>query len=193
MNTLRFSLGAIALGLALAVPSFASAQATSAPQMMPAATTTHPAHVTMTHPIKVSTCHAQQNTYMSTAYTPAYYPMGVGPYWGWPSVYGMNYYSYPVQGEPTLAIDYKNVTSVVMKNIEFGLIVRGDLVAEVRDVGTFSPGAEIKHKFGVSKNIFPLQTSYAECVPLKIDFADGTVWKNPHLPALRRSIYGKPY
>ena len=77
-----------------------------------------------------------------------------------------------------------------MKQIEFGLIVRGSLVAEVKDVGTFSPGAEIKHKFGVSPNIFPIQTSYAKCVPLHILFADGTKWKNPHLPAYRASMYG---
>ena len=79
-----------------------------------------------------------------------------------------------------------------MKEIEFGLIVRGSLVAEVKDVGTFSPGAEIKHKFGVSKNIFPIQTSYAKCVPLHILFVDGTKWKNPHLPAYRASMYGAP-
>jgi hypothetical protein len=79
-----------------------------------------------------------------------------------------------------------------MKQIEFGLIVRGSLVAEVKDIGTFSPGAEIKHKFGVSSNIFPIQTSYAKCVPLKILFVDGTKWKNPHLPAYRASMYGAP-
>jgi hypothetical protein len=103
------------------------------------------------------------------------------------------YYQYPVEHNPTLAIDYVNVTSEVMKEIEFGLVVHGNMVAEVKDVGTFSPGAEIKHEFGVSRNIFPIQTSYAQCVPLKITFADGTRWKNPHLPALRESIYGKPY
>jgi hypothetical protein len=84
------------------------------------------------------------------------------------------------------------VTSEVMKDIEFGLVVHGNLVAEVRDVGTFSPGAEIKHEFGISPNVFPIQTSFARCVALKITFADGSKWKNPHLPALRRSIYGHP-
>ena len=29
-------------------------------------------------------------------------------------------------------------------------------------------------------------------MPLKITFEDGTKWKNPHLPALRKNIYGKP-
>jgi hypothetical protein len=149
--------------------------------------------VTTHHPIKVSTCNPQKNTYYSSAFTPAFYPAYAGPYWGWPSVYGPTYYQYPVEGDPTLAIDYTNMTQTVMKEIEFGLVVRGELLAEVRDVGTFSPGAEIKHKFGISKNVFPIQTSFAQCVPLKITFEDGTHWKNPHLPAYRASIYGKPH
>lgn len=148
------------------------------------------AHLNTEHPINVNRCHPQRN--VTTGYAPAYYPYGAGPYWGWPSVYGPMYYQYPVAGHPTLAIDYVNVTSEVMKDIEFGLVVHGNLVAEVRDVGTFSPGAEIRHEFGISPNVFPIQTSFAECVPLHITFADGSKWKSPHLPALRRSIYGKP-
>ncbi|MBV8197007.1 MAG: hypothetical protein JO263_02640 [Candidatus Eremiobacteraeota bacterium] len=153
------------------------------------------ATVHMKHPVQVSTCNPERNVrYNYAGYTPAYYPYGYGPsrFWGWPSVYGPTYYQYPVQGEPTLGIDYVNATSVVMKEIEFGLIVRGNLVAEVKDIGTFSPGAEIKHKFGLSPNVFPIQTSFAQCVPLKILFVDGTKWKNPNLPALRASIYGHP-
>ncbi len=107
-------------------------------------------------------------------------------------MYGPSYYQAPVENDPTLGIDYMNATNVVMKQIEFGLIVRGSLVAEVKDVGTFSPGAEIKHKFGLSRNVFPLQTSYAKCVPLKITFEDGSKWKNPHLPAYHASMYGTP-
>jgi hypothetical protein len=187
MSLKRFSVGAAALCLAAGIPVLVSAQATPMPMAKE-----HAPHVTIPHPIKVSTCNPKRNTYMAAGYVPAYYPVGVGPYWGWPSVYGLNYYSYPVQGNPTLAIDYVNVTNVVMKDIEFGLVIHGNLVAEVRDVGTFSPGAEIKHEFGVSPNIFPIQTSFVQCVPLKITFVDGTKWKNPHLPALRRSIYGKP-
>ncbi|MGC1381649.1 MAG: hypothetical protein WA814_11580 [Candidatus Baltobacteraceae bacterium] len=187
MKTVRLVLGLAALALIAGTPSLAFADPTP-PAMMSA----KPPHLATPHPIKVSNCHAQQNTYAAAGYTPAFYPRGYGPYWGWPSVYGLNYYQYPVEGEPTLAIDYVNVTNVVMKDIEFGMLAHGSLVAEVRDVGTFSPGAEIKHKFGISKNIFPLQTSLIECVPLKIHFVDGSVWKNPHLPALRRSIYGPP-
>jgi len=175
MNKARFSLGVAALCLLCTAPALS--------------VTTLP-----THPIKVNKCNPQRNNYTQTGFAPAYYPVGVGPYWGWPSVYGYGYryYQYPVSGNPTLGIDYVNVTETVMKDIEFGLVVHGNLVAEVRDVGTFSPGAEIKHEFGISRNVFPIQTSFPQCVALKITFADGSKWRNPHLPALRQSIYGPP-
>ena len=79
----------------------------------------------------------------------------------------------------------------VMTDIEFGLVANGRLVAEVRDVGTFSPGAEIKHQFGLNPNVFPLQTALSRCVPLRIIFADGTTWKNGHLP--KRHHRTKPH
>jgi hypothetical protein len=189
MNTVRFALGAATLALAVAT--------------FPTATTAQPlqvalsnaAHVTMAHPVQVNGCNPQRNvSYNWSGYTPGFYPGNVyGGYWGWPSVYGATYYQAPVEHNPTLGIDYVNVTNVVMKQIEFGLLVKGSLVAEVKDVGTFSPGAEIKHEFGLSSNVFPLQTSFAKCVPLKITFEDGSHWKNPHLPAYRASMYGAPH
>jgi hypothetical protein len=188
MKTVRLVSRVIALSLVAGMPAVALAQNAPAPTKV-AAAMANP-HVTIAHPLRVSTCNPQRNNYVSGGFAPAYYPGG--PYWGWPSVYGYSYYQYPVQGQPTLSIDYANATSVVMKDIEFGLIAHGQLVAEVRDVGTFSPGAEIKHQFGLSRNVFPLGTSIVECVPLKITFEDGTKWKNPHLPALRKNIYGKP-
>jgi hypothetical protein len=186
MKTVGFVSRLIALSLIAGMPAVALAQ--NAPAVVSA--TMQSPHVTMPHPIAVSACNPQRNTSMGVGYVPAYFP--AGPYWGWPSVYGYNYYQPPVEHNPTLGIDYKNATAAVMKQIEFGLIAKGELVAEVRDVGTFSPGAEIKHEFGLSPNVFPLGTSLVECVPLKITFEDGTKWRNPHLPALHRSIYGKP-
>lgn len=162
---------ALAAALAAASPSAVSAQ--------------------QAHPIRVNGCNPQRNAVYGPGWRPAYYPYGA-PYWGWASVYGPTYYQYPVAHNATLGIDYMNVTSRVMKTIEFGLIARGQLVAEVRDVGTFSPGAEIKHEFGLNPNVFPLQTSFARCIPLRITFADGTRWRNPRLPALQRSIWGRP-
>jgi len=182
-------LRAAAVALIAGMPAVAMAQTQVAVQ-------NQAPHVQIAHPVKVSTCNPQQGTtWVSAGYVPAYYPGYAGAYWGWPSVYGpgYSYYSTPVQNNPTLSIDYRNNTSVVMKDIEFGLIAHGQLVAEVRDVGTFSPGIEIKHEFGLNPNVFPLSTSMTQCIPLKITFADGTKWKNPHLPALRAQIYGQPH
>ncbi|HTV92348.1 MAG TPA: hypothetical protein VMG98_06495 [Verrucomicrobiae bacterium] len=136
-------------------------------------------------PIHVSACNPQLNA--APIYGPAFYPANP---WYWRDVYGYRYYQPPIaNATASLGIDYTNTTNAVMKQIEFGLVANGRLVAEVRDVGTFSPGAEIKHSFGLSPNVFPLQTGLPHCVPLRIEFADGTEWKNPHLPALRRSMY----
>jgi hypothetical protein len=190
MKTARIFSAVLAAGFALTLPAVASAQGSQVAMTGSTAqkrTFTHP-------PISVQSCNPSQNNYVAAGYTPAFYPAYAGGYWGWPAVYGpaYNYYQYPVQGNPTLGIDYHNATNIVMKDIEFGLVARGSLVAEVRDVGTFSPGAEIKHEFGLSPNVFPLHTGLAQCVPLKIVFADGTKWTNPHLPALRASIYHHP-
>lgn len=190
INSARFSLGAAALCLAAGLPALSAAHGTQV------AMAQESAHVTTPHPIRVAACNPQRNvSYNYAGYTPGFYgpAMYGGAWWGWPSVYGPTYYQPPVENDPTLGIDYTNATDVVMHQIEFGLIVRGALVAEVKDVGTFSPGAEIKHKFGLSPNVFPLQTSYAKCVPLKITFADGSKWKNPHLPAYKASMYGHPH
>jgi len=141
------------------------------------------------HPIKVLTCNPSRGAAFARGYVPAYYP--VGPYY-WADVYGQRYYQVPLSSNPSLAINYVNQTQIVIKEIEFGLVAKGSLVAEVRDVGTFSPGVEIRHEFGISPNVFPLGTGLARCVPLRIRFENGTMWENPHLPALRRSIYRRP-
>lgn len=138
-------------------------------------------------PVHVTTCEPSRNVgYMGGGWRPAYYPSR--PYY-WPSVYGYSYYQPPVRtSNPTLSINYSNATDEPMKQIEFGLVANGNLVAEVKDVGTFSPGASIKHEFGLSPNVFPLSTAMAHCVPLKITFADGTKWRSPHLPRLHRKL-----
>ncbi|HXW50876.1 MAG TPA: hypothetical protein VEJ41_02700 [Candidatus Acidoferrales bacterium] len=138
-------------------------------------------------PINVNKCNPQLNTNAYPGYVAGYYPR-VGPY-GWYDVYGVRYVQPVMTGSAHLGIDYVNATSKVMSAIEFGLLARGSLVAEVKDVGTFSPGVEIKHEFGISTNVFPLGTGLPVCVPLRIKFADGSMWRNPHLPAIQRSIY----
>jgi hypothetical protein len=141
--------------------------------------------------VRVSTCDPQRSVAAPaySGFSPGYYPFA--PYY-WTDPYGFQYRQYPAMPtNGTLSIDYRNVTSRVMTTIDFGLVARGRLVAEVRDVGKFSPNAEIKHQFGLSNNVFPLRTALVSCIPLHIVFADGSSWKNPHLPRARHEIYGK--
>jgi hypothetical protein len=140
---------------------------------------------------RVSKCDPQANVTTSyPGYVPAFYP-GRPYFWGDP--YGYNFYQPPVTtASPTLNIDYTNVTHKVMTTIDWGLVANGRLVAEARDVGTLSPGAEIKHKFGLSPNVFPLQTGLPRCIALRVTFADGTVVHNPNLPQTRRQMYQSP-
>ena len=51
-----------------------------------------------------------------------------------------------------------NISPKVMKEVQFGLIANGILKAEAKDVGTFSPNAEIKHKYGIPASTFPIGT-----------------------------------
>ena len=88
---------------------------------------------------------------------------------------------------PTLGIDYVNVTQ---RRDEADRIrsdrSRGSLVAEVKDVGTFSPGAEIKHKFGLNPNVFPIQTSYREMRSAE-DYVRGRLALEESAPAALQS------
>jgi hypothetical protein len=125
---------------------------------------------------------------MYPGFTPGFYPRGA---YYWNDVYGYRYPQAALAGaNGTLYLDYTNISPKVMKTIEFGLVANGHLVAEVRDVGTFSPHAEIKHQFGLNPNVFPLQTGLPRCLPLRIAYADGTHWVSPRLPAMQRKIYG---
>ncbi len=174
MKRLLFSLAA----LALAAMTFSTARA-----------------ITYSQLIRVSTCRASLNvsTFYGGGWMSGYYPRyGYPYYWPWPSVYGFTYYEPPItSSNPELGIDFTNVSDRVMREVEFGLVGNGNLLAEVKDVGKFSPGAEIKHRFGLSNSIFPLPTSVTECVPLRITFMDGTQWESPHLPRLKHP-FGKP-
>jgi hypothetical protein len=137
------------------------------------------------YPVNVTACSPAAN--VSTLGGGGWVPVRGGYYY--PTVYGYRYYQPPVRtASPSLGITYTNASDKAMRQIEFGLVANGNLVAEVKDVGTFSPGVQIKHEFGLNPNVFPLQTALARCVPLKVTFDDGTKWRNPHLPALRHKL-----
>lgn len=79
-----------------------------------------------------------------------------------------------------LAIGYQNRSRLVASEVDFGLVVRGSLIAVVKDVGIFAPGAAIDHEFVVSREIFPLQTHAPFCEVLHVKYADGSNWFNLH-------------
>ncbi|HTJ25385.1 MAG TPA: hypothetical protein VMA36_04385 [Candidatus Limnocylindria bacterium] len=142
-------------------------------------------------PVRVNRCEPQPGYTYVSGFSPGYYP--ARPYY-WGDPYGHLYHQYPFSASvqttnPTLAIDYVNTTPKALREIEVGLVARGILVAEVRDVGTFSHGAEIKHVFGLHPNVYPLGTSITQCVPLRATYQDGTVWTSPHLPKLSPTVY----
>ena len=82
-----------------------------------------------------------------------------------------------------LKIHYRNTAVVAAREIDFGLVARDELVDKVKDVGTFSPGILIEHKFKVSRDIFPLRTALPYCAVLRVRYDDGRVWNNPNPPS----------
>lgn len=140
------------------------------------------------HLVRIMKCDPQLNP--NLGFAPGYY---YGRHWFWHDVYGYNYYEWPYENaSPALSISYVNNTDKTMTQIDFGMLGGRGLLAEVRDVGTFSPGVTIDHAFGLDPAIFPVSAAAVRCVPLFIKFADGTTWRNPHLPARRRQMYATP-
>ncbi|HET9030580.1 MAG TPA: hypothetical protein VFN49_10400 [Candidatus Aquilonibacter sp.] len=146
----------------------------------------------MEEPLSVTRCDpvlsAAQPYYPYTPWYPgAFYGAWYGPWYGpW---YGAWTYPVPLPPTATLTVHYVNRTDKPMRTIDFGLMANGFLVARVRDVGTFSPGIEIKHELPLDTNVFPLQTGLPVCLPLEIGFVDGTTWSNPGLDVMRRQLY----
>ena len=101
----------------------------------------------------------------------------------WIDPYGYWHYSptYFPSWDAFLTISYKNKAELVAKEIDFGLVAGGSLIAVTKDVGKFSPGVTIDHEFVVSREIFPLR-SIPYCAVLRVKYADGSVWENPTPP-----------
>ncbi|MBV8222541.1 MAG: hypothetical protein JO293_04225 [Candidatus Eremiobacteraeota bacterium] len=147
------------------------------------------------NPIKVGRCDLEvrggrPGGYSSTTgfvgYTSGYTPGA--PYW-FNDPMGHAYYQPSTSGSANLFIDFTNVSGKEMKIIEWGADVRGVLVAEARDAGKFSPNAEIKRKYGVEPNIVPREGVKLTCVPLKIEYADGTTWSDKDMPPPSATLY----
>ena len=101
----------------------------------------------------------------------------------WIDPYGRAHYPgvFP-RDEGFLGINYQNDAKVVASEIDFGLVVRGSLVALATDLGTFSPGIEIRHEFVISREVFPIGTAFPYCAVLRVKYNDGSEWHNPNPP-----------
>jgi hypothetical protein len=171
------------IALILAVGFFASISPVTAQQR----------HMEFTHRLfRINRCDARANVNTSfRGFSPGFYP--VGRPWFWTDPWGVGFYQPPVtSSNPTMYVDFVNITKHVMTTIVWGLVANGRLVAEARDIGTFSPGVEIKKQYGISINAFPLQTALPQCIALDVRFQDGTRARNPNLPPRHASIYVSP-
>jgi hypothetical protein len=169
-----------------AAPAMASPAAHAAP-MVHAAPAVPPASAIIT----VSNCTPALNLSQTGGGFAGWAPGWRGGPWGDP--WGATFVQPPVTTTmPQLAIGYMNISHKTMTEIEFGLVANGVLLAEVRDVGTFTPHAKIEHRFGISANVFPIRTGLPQCPALRVTFADGTKWRNPRLPPKNTHIYYHP-
>ncbi len=101
--------------------------------------------------------------------------------WIDPYGYWHNNPAYFPSWDAFLAIVYKNQSSLVATEVDFGLVARGSLVAVTKDVGKFSPDVTIDHEFVVSREVFPLD-GVPYCAVLRVKYSDGSTWQNPIPP-----------
>lgn len=83
---------------------------------------------------------------------------------------------------PMVMVDFSNVSDSSIASVEFGVVSGGKVVAMVRDVGSFAPNAAIMHAYGIAASAVPPSGVRAQCIPLRIRYADGTEWMNPNMP-----------
>lgn len=88
-----------------------------------------------------------------------------------------NVFSSPADREPStpgyITIAFKNESDVAAKSVEFRVTDADGHETRFNDVGTFSPGAQIRHSF----QIFGLGIEGAAEIT-EVRFADGSTWDN---------------
>ena len=88
-------------------------------------------------------------------------------------------------GQRFLAISFENTAQKVAKEIDFGLVAHGELVAVANDIGTFAPGKPVRNEFTISPQIFPIRSEFPYCAVLRVKYVDGTEWRIPFAPQER--------
>lgn len=82
-----------------------------------------------------------------------------------------------------LRIDFTNEGHVAGDLIRFRIQQGTNEPNYIRDVGTFSPGITIKHKFGqlAGQSVSPLFSGpNIRCGIESVHFVDGSIWTEPH-------------
>src|SRR5215470_608911 len=79
-------------------------------------------------------------------------------------------------------VDFINNGTQDAVAIEFVVLVKNTLVAEMRNSGKFSPGVVIKHNLGLDSAALKLRTF--RCIALRVTWADGSQWKSPELSTI---------
>jgi hypothetical protein len=75
-------------------------------------------------------------------------------------------------------ISFTNQSAVKATDIVFALETNGYVTDRFNDVGSFAPGVAIHHSFPETQPSDTMRVAVAQA-----SFADGTVWKNPDVPA----------
>jgi hypothetical protein len=79
-------------------------------------------------------------------------------------------------------IDYVIYGHRDAKSITFAVAYRNSqntFMRKVTDVGTFAPGAEIKHHFDLYSDVTYGGETVRSCVPIQVKWADATLWMAP--------------
>jgi hypothetical protein len=101
------------------------------------------------------------------------------PAQSWTDIFGDNLAQPPMP--PNLMVSFENTSTKPIKSVQFGLVRNGNVVAMARDVGMFDSNAVIMHSYALPIGSLHGDTS-GTCIPLRIEYADGTTWTNPNLP-----------
>jgi hypothetical protein len=78
----------------------------------------------------------------------------------------------------SVKIAFTNNRNVPAKRVRFVLVSGSAIVDRSDDVGTFSKGVTINYSFPTDA-----YKSISSAAVQKVNFADGTVWHNPNVPA----------
>lgn len=72
-------------------------------------------------------------------------------------------------------VNYQNSSAKPIVASDFALIMHGKIDAAARNLHSLAPGDGTTARFGLYDN----NVYHPQCIPLRVNYADGTVWYNP--------------